>query len=112
MRTAPGKLYDAAHTKRTIRRAAKRAYNAAAVMGCQCLVIPVVAVAYCHSARRDEGNGYRFTAAMEWRKAAELLNFVPVAADRCWRHWERLMRIPRHLARPVGGLPCVQDAVG
>ena len=34
---------------------------------------PMIGIAYCHTARRDERNGYVNTAAMEWRRAAELM---------------------------------------
>ena len=61
-----------------------------------------IAVRYCLAAERDEKNGFPLTAAMEWRKAAELLTLVPLAADRCWRKWERIMRLPRRLAGPIG----------
>jgi hypothetical protein len=60
-----------------------------------------IAVRYCLAAERDEKNGFPLTAAMEWRKAAELLTLVPLAADRCWRKWERIMRLPRRLAGPI-----------
>jgi hypothetical protein len=94
---------------------AKPDRNAAALVACQRFVAaissPVLAIAYCHAAQRDEKNGFPFTAAMEWRKAAELLNSIPAAADRCWRHWERLMQLPRRLADPIGGPLYVRDAV-
>jgi len=64
--------------------------------------------AYCNAAHRDESHGYKFTAAMEWRKAAELLTAFPAAADPCWRKWEQLMELPRQLANPVGGSPCFE----
>jgi hypothetical protein len=62
---------------------------------------PVVAVAYCRAAQRDEKNGYVLTAAMEWRKAACLFVLVPTAADLCWQQWERIMGLPRRLAGPI-----------
>jgi hypothetical protein len=63
-----------------------------------------VAMRYCLAAQRDESNGFPLTAAMEWRKAAELLAPMALIADRCWREWERIMRLPRHLAGPIGRL--------
>jgi len=57
---------------------------------------------YGWSAQRDERNGFRFTAAMQWRSAAERFAPNAPAADYCWRQWERIMRLPRHLATPVG----------
>ena len=56
---------------------------------------------YCLAAQLDEKNGFPFTAAMEWQKAAYL--FVPIGpfADLCWRQWERIVRLPRHMAAPI-----------
>jgi len=60
-----------------------------------------LAFLYCLAAHREEKNGSLFTAALEWRRAAEL--FAPIAsmADRCWMEWERIMCLPRHLAGPI-----------
>ncbi len=61
-----------------------------------------VAFAYCRAARFDEERGFPFTAAFEWRQAAELFApFAPLAA-RCWHEWERIMGLPRWLAAPFG----------
>jgi hypothetical protein len=49
------------------------------------------------SARREEKKGFPLTAAMKWRKAAELFN-EEFLAESCWREWERIMRLPRTLA--------------
>lgn len=65
---------------------------------------PVVAIAYGRAARRDESNGYEFTAAMRWRKAAHLMASIPLASDLCWKQWERIMRLPRRLAVPIGAV--------
>ncbi len=62
---------------------------------------PAIAIAYGVAASRDEKNGYRLTAAFEWRKAAELLAIFPSAADHCWQQWERIMNLPRRLADPA-----------
>ena len=59
---------------------------------------PVAGIAYCCAAQRDEREGYVITAALEWRRAAELMASLPVFADRCWSHWERIMHLPRRLA--------------
>jgi hypothetical protein len=61
----------------------------------------MIGIAYCHAAQRDERDGYTITAALEWRRAAELMAPVPTAADRCWLQWERIMHLPRRLAGPV-----------
>lgn len=61
-----------------------------------------MAVRWCLAAERDEENGFSLTAAMEWRKAAELFGSSSPIADRCWREWERIMRLPRRLAGPIG----------
>lgn len=60
-----------------------------------------LALRYCLAAQQDERNGFPFTAAMEWHKAADLL--VPIApfADLCWRKWEQIVRLPRQMAAPI-----------
>jgi hypothetical protein len=60
-----------------------------------------IAMRYCLAAERDEKNGFPLTAAMEWRKAAELLGPITPMSDRCWLEWERIMHLPRHLAGPI-----------
>ena len=67
-----------------------------------------IAVRYCLAAERDEQNGFPLTAAMEWRKAAELLAPITPICERCWREWERIMRLPRGLAGPIGAF-CAVD---
>ncbi len=62
---------------------------------------PVIGIAYCCAAQRDEREGYVITAALEWRHAAELMASLPAVADRCWSHWERIMHLPRRLAGPI-----------
>jgi hypothetical protein len=64
-------------------------------------VMTILALRFCVAARRDEKNGFLFTAAMEWHKAADLSAPVGPIADRCWRNWERIVRLPRHLAQPI-----------
>jgi hypothetical protein len=92
-----------------MRRVRKLGRTALAVMACQQLIpaidVPARALAYCRAAERDEENGYRLTAAMQWRKAALLLAPVPAAAVECWRQWERIMHLPRRLARPIPSSP-------
>lgn len=56
---------------------------------------------YVRSAQRDERQGFQFTAAVEWREAAELLSGNVTAADHAWLQWERIMRMPRRLASPL-----------
>lgn len=63
---------------------------------------PIMAVRFGWAAQRDEQNGFPLTAAMEWRKAAELSEPIGLLTDHCWREWERLMRLPRHLAAAIG----------
>ena len=59
------------------------------------------AMKYCRAAQNEEKNGFAFTAAVEWQKAAESLSPIPFLADRCWQQWERIMRLPRRLAAPI-----------
>lgn len=63
--------------------------------------IPVRAIGYGRAAYRDECNGFPYTAAVEWRNAAELFAPYTLAAAYCWRQWERIMGLPRHLAEPA-----------
>lgn len=56
---------------------------------------------YVRVAQRDERDGYPYTAAMEWRKAAEAFVAYTSMAEYCWRRWERIMRLPRQLAGPL-----------
>jgi hypothetical protein len=60
-----------------------------------------LAVGYWRAAERDEKNGFPFTAAMEWHKAAELFILIPKVSDRCWQQWERIVHLPRRFARPI-----------
>jgi hypothetical protein len=66
------------------------------------VVAPARAMQYCRAAQRDEQNGFACTAAMEWRKAAELFACNGRIADHCWQQWERIMQLPRRLAEPIG----------
>ena len=54
------------------------------------------------AAKREERNGFKYTAAMEWRSAAELFAPSTRAVEFCWREWERIMGLPRQLAGPIG----------
>jgi hypothetical protein len=65
------------------------------------LAAPVKVLHYGCLAQRDERQGFFHTAAMEWRKAAESVFPNTLAAEYCWRQWERIMRLPRQLAGPV-----------
>lgn len=65
------------------------------------LFIPARAIGYGRAAQRDERNGFPYTAAVEWRNAAELFAPHTLAAAYCWRQWERIMRLPRRLAEPA-----------
>jgi len=68
-----------------------------------------VATRCCLAARQDEKNGFPFTAAVEWHEAAELLAPITPMSDRCWREWERIMRLPRRLAGPIGTVNAVSS---
>jgi hypothetical protein len=61
----------------------------------------VVVMRYCLAAQRHEKNGSSFAAALEWRKAAELVGSIGPMANRCWIEWERIMHLPRRLAGPI-----------
>src|SRR5450755_36420 len=59
-------------------------------------------VHYARAAQKDERNGFRYTAAMEWQFAAGLFASNTLAAEYCWQQWERIMHLPRRLAGPIG----------
>lgn len=63
---------------------------------------PITALRYGAAAQRDERQGFPYTAAMEWRKVAELVPNTR-AADYAWARWEAIMQLPRRLAGPLGG---------
>jgi hypothetical protein len=66
---------------------------------------PILALRYSRAAQRDEDNGFTFTAAMEWRQAAELSSWITLLANHYWLEWERIMHLPRRLAEPIGVEP-------
>ncbi len=69
------------------------------------VAITARAFQYGCAAERDERNGLPYTAAVEWRKAAELFPPDTRAAEYFWRQWERVMQLPRRLAYPVEDSP-------
>ena len=71
------------------------------------IILRAKAFHYGCAAHRDEQNGFSYTAAMEWYKAAKLFSPNTRAAEYSWRQWERIMRLPRQLAGPVGVSQCV-----
>jgi hypothetical protein len=62
---------------------------------------PWLAMRLRRRARKDEKDGFLFTAAMEWRMAAELCAPNRILAGWCWREWERIMHLPRQMAAPA-----------
>jgi hypothetical protein len=58
-------------------------------------------------ARREERNGFKYTAAMKWRDAAELFAPDARAVEYCWCEWERIMQLPRRLAGPAFAAPTI-----
>jgi hypothetical protein len=76
-----------------------------AAFGAQCfsnVAVVAKAVHYARAAQIDERNSFRYTAAMEWQLAAGLFASNTSAAEYCWQQWERIMRLPRRLAGPIG----------
>jgi hypothetical protein len=65
---------------------------------------------YACAALRDERNGYQYTAAIQWRRAAELFVLNTAPEEYCWRQWERIMRVPRKFAVPISDEPEVIEA--
>ncbi len=64
------------------------------------IVIPAIALQYAWVASRDERRGLTYTAAMHWRKAAEIFGPNTRIAEYFWCQWERIMQLPRRLAGP------------
>jgi hypothetical protein len=60
------------------------------------------AVHYVRAAQKDEHNGFRYAAAMEWQLAAGLFPSNTFAAEYCWSQWERILSLPRQLAGSIG----------
>ncbi|HYG98343.1 MAG TPA: hypothetical protein VD837_04375 [Terriglobales bacterium] len=69
------------------------------------VAIPARAFQYGCAAERDERNGLPYTAAMQWRKAAELFPPDTLAAEYFWSQWERVMQLPRRLSGPIEDCP-------
>jgi hypothetical protein len=69
--------------------------------------IPAKALHCSRAARREERNGFPYTAAMKWRSAAELCAPDTRAVEYCWCEWERIMQLPRRLAGPAGAPPAL-----
>jgi hypothetical protein len=70
------------------------------------------AVHYVCAAHRDEHNAFPYTAAVEWRKAAELFGSETPVAEYCWRQWERIVQLPRWLAGPISDSSAFAPAGG
>jgi len=63
------------------------------------------AIRYVYAAHRDERDGFLYTAASEWRHAADLFTLNNQGVEYCWRQWERIMRLPRSFAVPISDPP-------
>ena len=55
--------------------------------------LPAKSVHYVCAAQRDERNGFPYTAAMEWRHAAELMGTNTLLGEYCLWQWERIMHL-------------------
>ena len=62
-------------------------------------------------AQREERNGFKYTAAMKWRSAAELFAPDTRAVEYCWHEWERIMHLPRRLAEPACATPTISRLI-
>lgn len=86
----------------------RKNYNLAIAVAARWLstvAIPAKAFQYGCAAERDERKGLPYTAALEWRKAAELFPADTRPAEYFWRQWERVMQLPRRLAGPIEDIP-------
>lgn len=77
------------------RKAEKLAMTTIAVWWLRNSAVLVKALHLRRVALRDEQHGFFYTAAMEWRHAAELFAPSTLVSEYCWRQWERIMRLPR-----------------
>lgn len=59
------------------------------------------ALLYASAARKHEQTQFPYTAAMEWRLAAELFGSNTLVGSYFWHRWERIMHVPRLLAGPI-----------
>ena len=71
------------------------------------IAVPARAFHCSRAARREERNGFKYTAAMKWRTAAELFAPDARAVEYCWCEWERIMQLPRRLAGPACAAPAI-----
>lgn len=60
-----------------------------------------MAAEYHRRARCSEAEGYPYTSAMQWRKAAELFATEDWIAEKCWQKWERIMCLPRKFSQAI-----------
>jgi hypothetical protein len=65
------------------------------------VILPARAFHYACTAHHDERGGFSYTAAIEWRNAAESFAPYTLAAEYCWRQWERIMHLPRQFSGPI-----------
>src|SRR5689334_25339408 len=63
------------------------------------------------AAQKEERNGFKYTAAMKWRNAAELFAPDTRAVEYCWRQWERIMQLRRRLAGPACAAPTIAKVI-
>ena len=84
------------------RKAEKLVMTAIGIWWLRSIVAPLKALHLRRAAQRDERNGFPYTAAIEWRSAAELTSPNALSCEHCWRQWERIMRLSRLLAKPIG----------
>ena len=65
------------------------------------VLFPVKALHLRRAAQRDERTGFPYTAALEWRHAAELFPANTSTSEYCWAQWERIMRLQRRFAAVI-----------
>lgn len=66
------------------------------------ITVPMKAFQHSRTALRNKRNGFTYSAALEWRHAAELFAPNTLGSEYCWLQWERIMHLPRRLADPIG----------
>lgn len=83
------------------RKGEKLAITTIGVWWLRNVLVPVKALHLRRAAQRDERTGFPYTAAMEWRHAAELFAPNTLTSEYCWAQWERIMRLPRRVAAVI-----------
>jgi hypothetical protein len=73
--------------------------------------LPAKSVHYVCAAQRDERNGFPYTAAMEWRHAAELMGTNTLLGEYCLWQWERIMHLSSASTSFSPAVDCLEQSL-